>query len=221
MFGSRLAVDHVVFDLDGTLVDSRADLAAAVNHMLHVLGLAPLTTDQVTRYVGEGARKLVERALGAEDAHQVDEALPLFREFYRAHLLDRTRLYPGVAELLAILSESRLALSVLSNKPVAMSRAILDGLQVSPVFRAILGGDSLTARKPDPAGVEYIRALTNTSRDRMLLVGDSMIDVRTARAAGVAFCGVAWGFAPDDLRTAQVEPIIDHPGELLDLVAVG
>jgi phosphoglycolate phosphatase len=215
-----LKYDHVVFDLDGTLIDSRVDLAAAVNRMLRTLGLPSLTTETVTRYVGEGARKLVERALGADQAHQVDRALPLFWEFYSAHLLDHTRLYPGVAHLLSTLSEWRVTLSVLSNKPVTMSRAILDGLEVLPFFRAVLGGDSLATRKPDPAGVKHLRSLTNTSRDRMLLVGDSMIDVQTARAAGVLFCGVAWGFAPGDLRAEHVEPIINDPVELLALVSV-
>ena len=221
MIPRSLKYDHVVFDLDGTLVDSRADLAAAVNQVRQRLGLPPLTTETVTRYVGEGARKLVERALGAEHAYQVDRGLALFWEIYSAHLLAHARLFPGVMDLLSTLSAWGATLSVLSNKPMAMSGAILEGLAVLALFAAVLGGDSPQARKPDPAGVEYLRSLANTSRERLLLVGDSLIDVQTARAAGVPFCGVTWGFAAGDLRAAHLSPLVSRPAELLAVVSGG
>jgi phosphoglycolate phosphatase len=213
--------EHVAFDLDGTLVDSRADLAGAVNHVLRALRRPELEPATLYRYVGEGARVLVERALGPEHQDLLRPAVETFMAYYGAHLLDATCPYPGVVEALAALAERRIALSVLTNKPVAMSRAILDGLGLTPRFVDILGGDSLPVRKPDPAGLEHLRAGTGTPRERMLLVGDSGIDLRTARAARVAFCGVAWGLTPDALRAARPERVIHHPAELLSVVERG
>ena len=218
--GSRgLAYEHVAFDLDGTLVDSRADLAASVNHVLRALGRAEIDPTTCCEYVGEGARLLVERALGPDEQALLPRALELFMTYYGAHLLDATRPYPGIVEVLGALAERGVALSVLTNKPVAMSRAIIDGLGLARRFVEVIGGDSLPVRKPDPAGVEHLRARTGTARERMLLVGDSGIDVRTARAARVAFCGVTWGLTPGALLAAQPERVISDPRELLALVA--
>jgi phosphoglycolate phosphatase len=218
---SSLRFTLLVFDLDGTLIDSRADLSAAVNHVLYAFGLPELAPEVVAGYVGEGARVLVERALGAAHRDRLDDGLQRFIDYYGAHLLDHTRPYPGIPELLATLVTHGATLAVLSNKPVAMSRAILDGLGLASHFIAVLGGDSLPARKPAPAGVEHLRALTATPAERVLVVGDSLIDLQTAAAAGVAFCGVTWGFAPDALRAAAPARLIEHPGELLAVVEGG
>ena len=213
---------HVSFDLDGTLVDSRADLAAAVNHVLGELGRPALPSDQLQGFVGEGARRLVERALGAAaPAALVEDALARFLDRYGQHLLDTTRPYPGVPAMLEALGTWGVALSVLTNKPERMSRAILDGLGLARHFVAVVGGDSLPTRKPDPAGVAHLLSLGGTSRDEMLLVGDSGIDVRTARAAGIAFCGVAWGLSPDRMRAEAPERVIDDPADLLHVVDGG
>ncbi len=212
------AYEHVAFDLDGTLVDSRADLSDAVNYVLRSFHLPELPPETVCQHIGEGARMLVQRALGPSHQDRFEDGLRLFLTYYGAHLLDHTLPYPGIAETLAALAERSVKLSVLTNKPVAMSRAILDGLGLLARFVAVVGGDSLETRKPDPGGVEYLRTFTATPRERMLLVGDSLIDVQTARAARVAFCGVAWGLRPADLRAAKVEPIIHHPSELLAVV---
>ncbi|MFI5365224.1 MAG: HAD family hydrolase [Candidatus Binatia bacterium] len=215
-----MVFEHVVFDLDGTLIDSRVDLAAAVNHALRTLQLPELPVETICGYIGEGARRLVQRALGAAHQDRLDEGLALFMTFYRAHLLDHTRAYPGIDALLAALAAMGVTLSVLSNKPAAMSRAILAGLDLLHRFVVVLGGDSFLERKPDPAGIDYVCNLTHTPHERLLVVGDSTIDAQTARAARVAFCGVAWGLAPASLRAAA-EPIIDRPSELLAIVARG
>ena len=219
--GVRPRYEHLVFDLDGTLVDSRADLAAAVNYVLRSLGLPELLPPTVYGYVGDGARALIERALGPAHGDQVPAGLAAFMDYYGAHLLDATRPYPGMVEALGVLGARGVTLSVLTNKPVAMSRAILEGLGLADRFLDVVGGDSLPVRKPDPAGLERLRALTVTARERMLLVGDSGIDLRTARAGGVAFCGVAWGLAPEALEAARPERIIAHPRELVALVEGG
>jgi phosphoglycolate phosphatase len=210
--------DHFIFDLDGTLVDSRVDLAAAVNHVLRAfqLPILPLTT--VTGYIGEGARVLVQRSLGPDAQDRLEAGLRIFLEFYGAHLLDHTRAYPGIPDMLDGLRGRGITLSVLTNKPEAMSRAILDGLGLLHYFVAVIGGDTLPTRKPDPLGVSHLCTITNTSTDHVLLVGDSVIDLRTARAAGVAFCGVAWGLGLDGLREAGVEWVVMRPDELVELL---
>jgi len=207
--------EHVAFDLDGTLVDSRADLAGAVNHVLRTLGLSERPPETLYGYVGEGARMLVERSLGAAHVDRLDVALALFMERYA------TRPYPGIVEVLAALEARGVAASVLSNKPEAMSRTILEGLDLAHHFVGIVGGNSLPSRKPDPAGLDHLRGLTATPRERTLLVGDSRIDVLTARAANVAFCGVAWGLSPETLAAAQPGRIIEHPAELIGVVEKG
>lgn len=222
-FVTNRAYDHVVFDLDGTLADTREDLAAAVNYALTNLGLPVLPLETICKYIGQGARVLVAAALGKE--HQEDRleaALPLFLRYYEAHLLDRTRAYPGVPELLLALRRRGVTMSVLSNKPEKLSRAILDGLGLLPAFSLVLGADSLPARKPDPCGVERLLQEMGTQRDRMLMVGDSRIDFETARAAGIAFCGVAWGIRPGELlQTPGVERVIRSAEELLAVIESG
>jgi phosphoglycolate phosphatase len=213
-----LRYEHVAFDLDGTLVDSRADLAAATNHVLRSFGLPEIPPRSVYALVGEGARRLVERALGPARAASVDEGVGRFLTYYGAHCLDATTLYPGTADALEALAASGVALSVLSNKPEGLSRTVLDGLGVTVRFRAIIGGDSLPTRKPHPAGLARLRALTGTAPERMLLVGDSPVDVATAANAGTDFCGVAWGLDPDALRAARPACVVDSAAELVALV---
>lgn len=214
----RPIFEHIIFDLDGTLIDSNADLGAAVNHVLRTLDLPELPLETVCQYVGEGARMLVQRALGPAHEERLDEAFNAFLAYYGAHLLDRTRPYDGIPETVAALAERGVVLSVLTNKPAAMSRTILDGLVLLSHFAAVVGGDSLAVRKPDPAGVEHLLAVTGAPREGTLLVGDSLTDVATARAAAVSFCGVAWGLRHADLVAARVEPIVHHPSELVRMV---
>jgi phosphoglycolate phosphatase len=206
---------HVIFDLDGTLIDSRADLAAAVNHMRSVIGLPVLPVATIAGYIGEGARVLVQRALGSAHADKLEQGLQHFLDYYGGHLLDHTRLYADIENLLATIAAATISQSVLTNKPEALSRAILEGLGVLHYFAAVVGGDSLSVRKPDPGGVAYLSELTATPRERMLLVGDSPIDLQTARAAGVAFCGVAWGIKPATRRAAKPDQFIERPMHLL------
>lgn len=217
----QLVFEHIVFDLDGTLIDSRADLSAAVNHVVRTFGLPELPLETVWQYIGEGARVLVQRALGPAQQARLDEGLRVFLTYYGAHLLDYTRPYDGIPEALAALAERGVVLSVLTNKPAAMSRTILAGLGLLSRFAAVVGGDSLPARKPDPAGMDSLLATTRTSRERTVLVGDSLIDMHTARAAHVAFCGVAWGLRRADLVAARVDRMINHPNQLVHFVEFG
>lgn len=187
--------------------------------MLRSVGLPPLPPETLYRYVGEGARVLVQRALGASHQERLEEGFDVFMAYYGAHLLDETRPYPGIVELLDELAARGVTVSVLTNKPASLTRTILDGLRLTPRFVDVVGGDTLPVRKPDPAGLERLRERTGTARDRMLLVGDSPIDVRTARAANVTICGVSWGLVPESLHTEPPDHLIDHPSELLPIVA--
>lgn len=185
----------LVFDLDGTLVDSRPDLASAVNATRERLGLPPLSLAAVTGMVGEGARVLVRRALPESVAGAAfDEALALFLDLYFERCLEGTRAYPGIPEALAELAAGR-PLAVLTNKPERHSRKVLAGLGLLPWFEAVVGGDTLPARKPDPAGLLSLAARWGLPPGEVLLVGDSAVDAATARAGGCRLALVEWGFA--------------------------
>jgi phosphoglycolate phosphatase len=210
-----LAPDALVFDLDGTLIDSRRDITTAVNRMRAGLGLSPLALEQVVTMVGEGARLLVERALGPGfTPGEVDRALARYLEHYRDVCLETTHPYPGVEEMLAVLAR-RYPLALLSNKGEALSRKILDGLGLSSLFREILGGDTLPTRKPDPSGLLLVADRLGVPAGKLLLVGDTWVDAETAKNAGSPFALVEWGFPrpPNlngvraDLRVARAEEL--------------
>lgn len=207
----------LIFDLDGTLIDSKLDLAHAVNATLEHMHRDPLSHETIYSYVGNGAPMLVRRALGlgARD-EEVDTALAHFLSYYRAHMLDNTVPYPGVREGLELLKAHPMA--VLTNKPVHFSRAILDGLGLLGYFRFVYGGNSFEQKKPHPMGTEaLLREFSATPREAMI-VGDSDVDVRTARNAGTWACGVSYGLGIEGMRAhppdVMVDSLIDLPGYL-------
>jgi phosphoglycolate phosphatase len=184
-------VKLAVFDLDGTLVDSREDLYLAVAHALSELGLPPRSREEVVSFVGDGAVALVTRAIAPRE-HLLETAVALWREHYARHLLDHTRLYPGIA---AVLGSARIPLAVHTNKPGSMARKILEGLGVLSRFVDVVGGDE-AARKPDPSGLLGIAVRVGVSAEETVLIGDSLVDHATAVSAGVRFVPVSWGFVP-------------------------
>jgi phosphoglycolate phosphatase len=184
----------LVFDLDGTLIDSRQDITTAINRMRAERGLPPLALEQVVTMVGEGAHLLVERALEGEvTGVALDEALASYLEHYRQVCLDTTHPYPGVESMLETLA-GLYPLALLSNKGEALSRRILEGLGLQGFFREVLGGDSLPSRKPDPAGLLLLADRLGVTPHRLLLVGDTWVDAMTAKNAGSLFALVEWGF---------------------------
>jgi phosphoglycolate phosphatase len=212
-------VDLLIFDLDGTLIDSRLDLANSVNATRAHLGLPPLDNGRVVSYVGHGAPVLIRRALGelASEA-EVQEALEFFLADYRRHALDCTTLYPGVLETLNRLHRAGKRLAVLSNKPADLSRTILEGLGAGACFFRICGGDSFEFRKPNPIGVEVLRNEAGVGRDGTMMVGDSSTDILTARNAGVPSCGVTYGFQPESLADPAPDLLVDRMDELADWI---
>jgi phosphoglycolate phosphatase len=212
-------MDLLIFDLDGTLIDSRLDLAQAVNAMLTHMGKARLNNERVYKYVGNGAPVLVRRAMGDQSTEtEVAAALEFFLAYYREHDLDQTTLYPGVKESLDRLAAAGKRMAVLTNKPTKMSRHIVEGLGVSGHFFRVYGGDSLKTKKPDPLGIATLMQEAGAVRDRTLMVGDSSVDVLTARNAGVPVCCVTYGFQPESLDEAPPDLKVDRMEQMVDWV---
>ena len=212
----------VVFDLDGTLIDSRQDLADAANALIVEHGGTPLPVATVTGMVGEGAALLVRRALTTAGLDvDLESALPRFLEHYDERLLAHTDLYPGTREAIERIA-GKTTVAVLTNKPQRPTERILEGLGIARFFTHVIGGDTRFGRKPDPAGLLHLAAVSDASPESTVLVGDSAIDLRTARAAGVRICLTRYGFGfPLAARElAGDETIADHPADLLDLVGL-
>jgi len=208
-------MDLLIFDLDGTLIDSKLDLAHAVNATRAHFGLPPLDLETVGNYIGNGAPVLIRRAMGAEASQaNVDKALEFFMAYYGDHKLDNTRAYPGIPEALEALRQASVRMAVLTNKPVRISGRIVEGLGLSKYFERVYGGNSFDRKKPDPLGVETLLAETGVPKDRALMVGDSAVDVQTARNAGVRVCGVTYGFQPESFVTDPPDMIVNRPEEL-------
>jgi phosphoglycolate phosphatase len=206
----------LIFDLDGTLVDSKRDLTDSVNHVRRHFGLPVLPEEAIAGFIGDGALMVIRRALADQASEaNVQEGLQLFLSYYRAHMLDNTSLYPGVRETLERLSHCTLA--VLTNKPVHFSRAMLGGLGVQDHFAAVYGGNSFDQKKPDPIGIYRILSDTNGALERTWMIGDSSVDVRTGRNAGVNTCGVTYGYAAATFEDCPPDYLIHHFTEIQQL----
>lgn len=212
------SIKLVIFDLDGTLIDSELDLAAAVNAMLRNYGCKELPLEVIDTYIGDGAPMLVRRALGDPDNETfLREALEFFLSYYREHKLDNTFAYEGVKEALQQLSSydgHRRQLAVLTNKPVRPARDILAGLGLADVFVQIYGGNSFSTKKPDPLGAQTLMRETGAAPAETVMVGDSQVDVLTAHNAGLWSVGVTYGFAPQSLEKLPPDILVDSPAEL-------
>ena len=206
---------HVVLDLDGTLVDTKDDIAAAANVTLAALDLPPQDPRTLLAYVGNGARVLMERALGVEHGAKLEAGLDVFMPWYREHLLDHAAVYPGLRAVLDALAAEGVVFSVLTNKMEDMSAKILRGLDLATLCPRLIGGDTLPVRKPDPTGLLQLVEAAGVPASETLMVGDSAIDVLTGKNAGVATCAVFWGFNGDAVRGAGADAEIADPAELL------
>ncbi len=226
-FHRAVPTEHLrllVFDLDGTLIDSSKDLCNSVNATLEYFGLRTLSDARIASFIGDGAGMLIRRALlepgelpdrlvNDEDFHR--EALEYFLSWYRAHKLDYTRAYDGVMESLAAMAAQAdcPAMAVLTNKPVGPARAICDGLGLTPYFPLILGGDSFATKKPDPEGLLHVMASLGAEPETTLMIGDSEVDVQTARNAGAWSMGCGFGLAPERMREAAPDIEVDDAAE--------
>jgi phosphoglycolate phosphatase len=218
---ARAGFDVVLLDLDGTLADTRLDLVGSTNHVRRNFGLSPLAAREVTGLVGHGARVLVERALGVERKELHDEGVRRFLEHYTEHCLDHTRPYAGMAEMIDSAAPLGVRFAVITNKPEALSRRILAGLDLLQDLVDVVGGDTFPERKPHPRGVEHLLTRCGAERSQALLVGDSAVDVATGRAARIAMCGVLWGFDPEGLLANPPELLARDAAELGRIIRDG
>ena len=208
----------LIFDLDGTLIDSEEDLALSVNATLRWLEMEPLPHPVIASYVGQGVTVLIQRALGARaKGNLVEKAAAYFLEYYRDHMLDHTRAYPEVKEGLERLKPRQMA--VLTNKPVDFSRAILTGLGLDRYFAFVYGGNSFDQKKPDPSGVIQLMKDTAAAAGQTLMIGDSETDIQTGRNAGVWTCGVTYGIGSHTLAAAKPDLVLNSMMELPALLA--
>jgi len=214
------SVRALIFDLDGTLIDSKQDLIRSVNAMLVETGREPLHEDTVSSYIGHGAPRLVARALGnGATEEECERALRFFLAHYDAHKLDSTRAYPGVTEALLELRDFPMA--VLTNKPVRASRKILEGLGLASFFRAAYGGNSFETKKPDPLGAKKILEELGVAPAQALMVGDSDVDVQTARNTGTLAAAVNYGFGTHDRAAYPADIYLDRLTELAAMLRDG
>jgi phosphoglycolate phosphatase len=209
-------VRALIFDLDGTLIDSQRDLIRSVNVMLREMGRTELKEETISGYIGQGAPILVGRALGegaSDEEHK--RALQFFLRYYEEHKMDTTHAYPGVAETLEELAG--LPMAILTNKPARISVRILDELGLKRYFRAIYGGNSFETKKPDPLGANTILREFSVAPQEALLIGDSEVDVQTARNAGALAAAVNYGFGVHDRSTYPADVYLDCISDLIEL----
>ena len=204
----------IVYDLDGTLVDTLADIAASANHALQALHAPPVDPAQMRGYVGRGVHDLMQQCLKTHDARRIDEGVTIFRTHYAHHLVDRSRLYPGARELLEQFRSRQQA--VITNKPDPFSRQILEALGVAGYFLDIIAGGDRYPHKPDPASLLALMEHTRTTPEQAVFIGDSPIDIETGKRAGVSTLVVTHGFVEEAvLRAAEPDGLVRNFAELL------
>lgn len=226
------SIKLVIFDLDGTLIDSRLDLVHSVNAALRHIGRPELPEDVIASYVGDGAPILIQRALGGEIVEEsvVKKGLEFFLAYYREHKLDHTTVYSGIEEALASMQHppnlpasrkngAARRLAVLTNKPVKPARIIVQALGLGPFFAQVYGGNSFPTKKPDPAGAQQLLHELGAKPEETVMVGDSHVDIETGRNAGLWTVGLTYGFAPHSLNDPAPDALVDTPHELAELFA--
>ncbi|MSR14131.1 MAG: phosphoglycolate phosphatase [Gammaproteobacteria bacterium] len=221
---NRPALRAVLFDLDGTLVDSAPDIAQAANRALIAMGYEPRPLSQVTAFIGDGAEQLIHRCLTGDPQGRANAALHAetyqhFQAHYATGLLDNTRVYPGVIETLEGLGAHGIALACVTNKPERFTRPLLDGLGLSCYFKVTLGGDSLPTKKPDSAPLLHAAGRCGANYATAAMVGDSLIDLRAARAAKMPIYCVKYGYSANiDLASHAPDALLSNLPELLTLL---
>jgi len=218
LFHPPVPIDLLIFDLDGTLVDTRRDIAASANFALEKLGLPPLPEKEIASHVGQGISNLMEGCLGAARAGELKEAVRLFREHYGKNLAVHSELFPGVKKVLTHFAEKKKA--VISNKIESFSSELLRLLGVRGSFDVVWGGDTGPNMKPHPHGVEEVLKKLRVAKERAVFVGDSTVDIETGKNAGIRTCAVTYGFdAPEKLKGRRPDFLVDRMDALIGIFA--
>jgi phosphoglycolate phosphatase len=213
------AIRAVIFDLDGTLIDSKYDLSTSVNYVRSLFSKPPLEVSTIVRYVGDGVRPLIERALTGVTPASLEKSVKDFSEHYALHLLDTTKLFPGILESLKALSAAGKKNVILTNKPEALTRRIAAGLGIEKYFDIIWGGDTGALKKPDPEPVLKVLELAKTPAGAALMIGDGANDILAAQRAGVKSVAACWGYTQKpELLALRPDLIADTPYELSDIL---
>jgi len=215
-------IEGLLFDLDGVIIDSGADIVQAVQYTLKLFQQPVLPMDEIIDYVGDGARALIRRSFKYAAPKLIEEALPVYLEYYYAHSLIETKLYPNVEATLRTLQQTRpdMRMAVITNKPEAVSEKILAGLGIMDCFDHIIGPESVIRLKPDPEGILRVLWAWNLPAGKAIMIGDSHTDIQAGRAAGTVTCGVTYGLGDQDaLREARADFMIDNLAQLLELIA--
>lgn len=212
-----MTVGAILFDLDGTLVDSLEDLTDAANHMRAAFGHPLLDSSTVRGMVGKGSRNLVQQALATDSAELIDQGLQLFTSYNRDHIADKSSLYPGIRETLQQLADQGLPMAVVSNKNESLSRLVLETLKIDHFFSTICGGDTFPERKPSPLPLIRVTNYLGIAPDETVIVGDSSNDIQAGRQAGITTIGCTWGYGgPDELQ--QADFLADSCGQIAGIL---
>lgn len=218
--GKRIIADCIIFDLDGTLIDSSGDIAWAANRTLESFGYPAMTVEEVKGHIGWGIRPLLEKLMPGEPPLRIEDARGVFLEFYGSHLVVQTLLYPGVVDTLRHFKSVDKRMAVVTNKPEGLSMRILDELGLAGYFAVVLGGDTVANKKPHPEPVERALSKAGAEPSRSVMVGDSPVDCEAGRAAGLSTIGVSYGFrGAEELKGAGCDIIINSFAELKDVLA--
>lgn len=215
-----MIIRAVLFDLDGTLVDSLEDLTDAVNHIRGAFSHLPLTADAVRRKVGKGARHLTQQVLPDASDADVDRALGLFLKYNRQHIADKSRLYPGIQEILLDLAARNIRMAVISNKNEDLSSLILQTLGIHSLFEIICGGDTYPERKPSPLPLLNVAAGLGIVPNECVMVGDSINDIQAGQQANIYSIGCTWGYGSSE-ELSGASTVAHTPQELLAIIAAG
>ena len=207
-------IKAIIFDLDGTLIDSFDDLANSVNYTLGKLDLPLHTTEEIKSFVGDGVQKLIKRSLGQTHMEKFDDAFAIFMKHYGTHCTDNTVLYPEIAETISFLAE-KYSLAVLTNKSATFSHKIITALKIDSYFKEVLGGDSLPTKKPDPAGILYLADKWGLAPDQLVMVGDHATDIEVGQRAGCKTVFIEGGIG--ETRGLKPDFVIKSMDELPDL----
>lgn len=215
-----MIIRAVLFDLDGTLVDSLEDLTDAVNHIRHSFSFSPLTTDTVRLRIGKGARYLIQQVLPDVTKSDIDHALKSFLDFNKQHITDKSRLYPGILETLHELAARGIRMAVISNKNEDLSTLILQTLGIHDLFENICGGDTYPERKPSPLPLLYVADKIGIAPYECVMAGDSINDILAGQQANIASIACTWGYGSDEELTGA-DALAHSPQELLAVISAG